>query len=191
MKINEMRKYLFKIIGMDRLTGAFYAISNYMPVRKFIMYKDQIALYLYILWLIGCGLWIYTLIVSEAGPNTAWMYLTDDPKEALVYILFGAFGLIYVIFFAVYITKLVYNLFHGGIEMIFTSRWYSLVKSISYLVLLGFAFSYVHNIKMAGHTMYYQVSHVFRTSKQHEAEAVKNISSFKELLDNMDKIVGE
>jgi len=44
---------------------------------------------------------------------------------------------------------------------------------------------------MAGHTMYYQVSHVIRTSKQHEEEAAKNISSLKKLLDNIDKVAGE
>lgn len=191
MKINKITQYLFKKIGMDRLSGVVSVISDSVPVRTFVMYKDQIALYLYMLWLIGCGLWIYKLIVSEAGPNTAWMYLTDDPKEALVYVLFGTFGLIYLMFFAVYITKFVYNLLHDGIESIFTSKWYSLAKSISYLVLLGFAFSYVQNIKMAGHTMYYQVSHVIRTSKQHEDEAAKNISSLKQLIDNIDKVAGE
>jgi hypothetical protein len=188
MKINKITQYLFKKIGMDRLSGVVSILSDSMPVRKFVIYKDHIALYQYSLWLIGCGLWIYKLIVSEAGPNTAWMYLTDDPKEALVYVLFGAFGFIYIMFFAVYITKFVYNLLHGGIESIFTSKWYSLAKSISYLVLLCFAFSYVENIKMAGHTMYYQVSHVIRTSKQHEDDAAKNIYSLKKLLDNIDKV---
>ena len=193
MNRDQITKYLCNRLGINRLElqQTFDAIAHFMPVRKFVMYKEHIALYLYILWLIGCGLLIYKLIVSEAGPNTAWMYLTNDPKEALVYILFGAFGLIYIMFFAVLIIKFIYNIVHGGIESIFTSKWYSLAKSISYLVLLGLAFSYVNNIKMAGHTMYYQVSHIIRTSKQHEAEAAKNISSLKELFDNIDKIVGE
>ena len=39
--------------------------------------------------------------------------------------------------------------------------------------------------------MYYQVSHVIRTSKQHEDEAAKNISSLKQLIDNIDKVAGK
>jgi hypothetical protein len=110
------------------------------------------------------------------------MIITNDPKDAMVFLYFGIFGAFYVALFAFMIINLLYNLFQSGIESVFSIRWYSIGKPLTYMLLLAFAFLYTSNIKAAGLTAYYQVSHMVNTSKKHEAMVEKSMENLKRLL---------
>ena len=118
-----------------------------------------------------------------------WMIITGDPREALAFLLFGAFGFVYILFFVIFIVKLIYNLFHEGMQSIISDKWYSFAKSISYLLLLGLAFSYTENIKAAGLTAYTQAAHIIQTSKQNESMAAKRAAHLKDVMQAIERAI--
>jgi hypothetical protein len=169
----------------DNMMQIWTTITDSRPVQTLIDYKEQIATFLYVLWLAGCGHWIYKVITADAQPIMQWMVITNDPKDAMVFLYFGIFGAFYIALFAFFIIKLIYNLFQSGIQSVFSMQWYSVGKPITYLVLLCFAFSYASNVKAAGLTAYYQVSHMVDTSKKHEAMVEKSMENLKRLLQDL------
>jgi hypothetical protein len=169
----------------DHLTRVRTIIAESCPVRLIDEHRERLATFLYVLWLAGCGHWIYKVITADAQPIMQWMIITTDPKDAMVFLYFGIFGAFYVTLFAFMIIKLVYNLFQSGIESVFSIRWYSIGKPLTYMLLLAFAFSYTGNIKAAGLTAYYQVSHMVNTSKKHEAMVEKSMENLKRLLSDL------
>jgi len=178
-------QFLEKSGQFDQVDRVWTAVTDSRPVRMFIDHKEHIATFLYVLWLAGCGHWIYKVITADAKPIMEWMIITNDPKDAMVFLYFGIFGVFYVTLFAFMIIKLIYNLFQSGIESVFSIRWYSIGKPLTYMLLLAFAFSYTGNIKAAGLTAYYQVSHMVNTSKKHEAMVEKSMENLKRLLHDL------
>jgi hypothetical protein len=146
------------------------------PLRLFIEHKRQIALFLYITWLIGCGYWFYQLMIIDVKPKADPGLVLTDSRDALVLLFFGIIGFVFVAFFAFFAIKYIHNLFQGGIESLFSVRWHSVVKPVSYLVILYFSFSYIGTIKMAGLTAYSQVAEIVQKSKQHDVIIIKNNS---------------
>jgi len=167
---------------LEQLTQAWMRLTESPPVRIINDHREKLATFLYILWLAGCGHWIYKVFTADAQPIMQWLIITNDPKDAMVFLYFGIFGVFYAALFALMIMKLIYNLFQSGIESIFSIRWYSVGKPIVYMILLAFAFSYTNNIKAAGLTAYYQVSHMIHTSKKHEVMVEKSMENLKRLL---------
>jgi hypothetical protein len=62
--------------------------------------------------------------------------------------------------------KFLYNLYHDGIESLFSIRWHSLLKPAGYLVILYFVFPFTGTIKAAGLTAYNQIVELVHKSKQ-------------------------
>jgi hypothetical protein len=166
-----------------RLARIVDPIKESRPVQWVLIREEKIAYGLYFLWLAGCAYWIYQFIIMDAVPRPDWLYIIEDTGEALMVLFFGSFGLLYVIGIALFIFKLIYNLFHGGIESIFPKQWQSAARSLSYLLILGISFMYIHSIKTAGLTAYSQVSQLMKTSDQHDQVVEKNIRNLMELLD--------
>jgi uncharacterized membrane protein len=185
----SVKQYLVQFLGknvrFDQLERVWTMIMDSRPVQLLIDYREQLSTFLYVLWLAGCGHWIYKVITADAKPVMEWMIITNDPKDAMVFLYFGIFGAFYVTLFAFMIIKLIYNLFQSGIESIFSIRWYSIGKPLSYMLLLAIAFSYTSNIKAAGLTAYYQVSHMVDTSKKHETMVEKSMENLKRLLHDL------
>lgn len=185
----SVKQYLVQCLEnrglLDQLTQGWIRITEARPVSMFIEHKEHVATFLYVLWLIGCGHWIYKVVTADAKPIMQWMIITNDPKDAMVFLYFGIFGVFYAALFAFMILKLIYNLFQSGIESFFSIRWYSIGKPLTYMLLLVFAFSYTSNIKAAGLTAYYQVSHMVNTSKKHEEMVEKSMDNLKRLLHDL------
>lgn len=185
----SVRHYLIQFLEnrglLHQLTEVWTKITESRPVRIINDHRERLATFLYVLWLAGCGHWIYNVLTADAQPIMQWMIITNDPKDAMVFLYFGIFGAFYVALFAFMIIKLLYNLFQSGIESVFSIRWYSIGKPLAYMLLLAFAFSYTSNIKAAGLTAYYQVSHMINTSKRHEAVVEKSMENLKRLLHDL------
>jgi hypothetical protein len=177
--------FLEKRGQFDLVERAWMTVLDSPPVQLLTDYREQLSTFLYVLWLAGCGHWIYKVITADAKPIMEWMIITNDPKDAMVFLYFGIFGVFYVTLFAIMVVKLIYNLFQSGIESVFSIRWYSIGKPLTYMLLLAFAFSYTSNIKAAGLTAYYQVSHMVNTSKKHEAMVEKSMENLKRLLHDL------
>jgi hypothetical protein len=167
----------------SRLSG----LADSVPIRWIIDNRERIALILYILWLAGCGYWIYEFILIEAGPRNDWIVTTNDTREALIFIVFGIFGCIFLSFLAFFLLKLIFNLYREGICSLFPTQWHSLIKPISYMILLCFAFEFLDDIKVIGLTAYEQVSHLLDTSGQHDEVIERNISSWVDLIERLKK----
>jgi hypothetical protein len=183
-----LRKKLERVPAYkDRVFLFLSRLSDLKPVQWLVKHKEQIALFLYILWLAGCGYWFYQFLVIDVRPQTDWIFITDDTREAMVFVFFGSFGLVFVLAFVFFIVKLMYNLFHEGIQFLFPFQWFSLAKSISYLLVLGFAFIYIENIKVVGLTAYNQIDVIVHTSRQHDNEVEKNLNNLIRVIDKEKK----
>jgi hypothetical protein len=186
MKIKELIQFLpqsEKLSLFHSQLGQIYSrfsqvlsiVTDSAPFQFLVRHKSHIELILYILWLIGCGYWGYRLIVIDAKPQTTWGINISDSRDAMVYLFFGLIGSVFVLFFVYFILKLFYNLFHEGIQSLFPIPWYSIVKPVSYLVILYFIFPFTGNIKAAGLTAYNEVVKLVHTSKQHDIVIEKEI----------------
>jgi hypothetical protein len=163
-------------------------IENIAPFKWIIEYKENIASILYLLWIIGCISWLYQLVIVDASPYMGGFFSIDDPRDAIVFLFFGTFGVIYFSFFAFFIIKLIHNMIRGGIDSLFPRKWYSMVRSIGLLICLHFAFIYIGHIKTAGLTAYTQVSQLVRVSNDHSLITKKKID-VSELLDMLQEKV--
>ncbi|MBI4681790.1 MAG: hypothetical protein HY757_01615 [Nitrospirae bacterium] len=183
MRINEWMKYLPKSDKLTqfflRIAGSYAAfcskltlliarITDSKPFQLFIEYKRYIALSLYLIWLIGCGYWLYQLMIIDVKPGANLGLILTDSRDALVILFFGAIGSIFLIFFVFFIIKLIYNLFHDGIESHIPEQWHSLVKPVCYLVILYVAFPFTGTFKVAGMTTYNQVAELIHTSRHQD-----------------------
>lgn len=146
------------------------------PVQFIARHKGHISLGLYILWLAGCGYWVYQLIIIDVKPGVGWDLGINDSREALVYLFFGLLGSIFVLFFVLFTLKLVFNLFQDGFESIFPDQWHSVAKSTIYLLILFCAFSYTGSIKAAGLTAYNQIAEIVNTSKNQNVVLKKEVT---------------
>ena len=174
---------IHEIAAQFRFTLNLYLakVTDSKPFQFFLEHKRQVAIFLYTAWLLGCGYWLYQLMIIDVKPNANLGLVLTDSRDALVILFFGTLGSVFVLFFAWFMIKFIYNLFHDGIESFFSSRWHSLVKPASYLVVLCFAFSFTGTIKAAGLTAYNQIVELVHTSKQH------NIIIEKEIPDDLEK----
>ncbi len=135
--------------------------------KWFINNNKRISSLLHLLWMAGCGYWVYKVITADARAMTNWNMCINDSREALVMIFFGIIAFVFLFFLAFFILKLVYNLFIGGIESLFSMQWHPVLKSISSLALLLYAFSFTGNVKAIGLTAYNQFAGLVQTSRQH------------------------
>lgn len=142
-------------------------ITDSKPFQFILEHIRPVALFLYVILLVGCGYWFYELMIIDAKPKYSLGLVVTDSRDALAILFFGALGSVFVISFALFIIKFIYNLFHNGIESFFSNRWHALVRPASYLVILCFAFSFTGPIKTAGLTGYNQVAELVHTSRQH------------------------
>ncbi len=163
-------------------------IEKIAPFKWLIEYKENIASILYLLWIVGCISWLYQLVIIDAPPYMGGFFSVDDPRDAMVFLFFGMFGVIYFSFFAFFIIKLIYNMIRGGIDSLFSRKWYSLVRSIGLLICLHFAFNYIGHIKTAGLTAYTQVSQLVQVSNDHSLITKKKLDVTK-LLDMLQEKV--
>jgi hypothetical protein len=170
------------------LHQALVLIKESTPVQWVLIREERISYGLYYLWLAGCVYWVYQLSIVEATPRPDWMYIIEDTREALTILFVGSFGLFYVVGIVLFICKFIYNLFTEGIESLFSRQWHSVAKSFCYILILGFSFQYIPNIKVAGLTAYDQISQLVSTSERHEEVAAKHFNSLKELLNRTDRL---
>ena len=171
----------------DKLLQYICRLENVPPFSWLAEYRDTIASTLYLAWIAGCIYWLYSLLIIDAKPAMVGFLSVTDSQDAMVFVFFGMFGVIYLTFFVVFIVKLIFNLVRGGIDSLLPTRWYSLVKSICLLICLHFAFIYIVNIKTAGLTAYTQVSQLVQTSKSHSMATKKRVdtSRFLEKIGNL------
>jgi hypothetical protein len=141
-------------------------LEQLKPVQLLIEHKKHVSLVLYIVWIIGCCSWIYDMIFMDVSPRADMGMNINDSRDALAILFFGTIGSVFVSFFAFFIIKLIYNLFHDGVESFFSVKWHSLIKPVSYLVILYCAHSFTGAIKLAGMTAYNQVAGLVHTSRQ-------------------------
>ena len=153
------------------------------PYQWFMEHKEHVAASLYIFWMAGCSFWVYKTVTTSVSAHTNVTLVTATPREALVYLFFGTFGLIFASLFACYILKFIYNLFHGGIHSLFSHQLHLLAKPVSYLILLYFAFVYTGPIKESGMKMYSHVAQLVHIAKQKEIAVKDRSAGILELLD--------
>jgi len=180
------------IANNERFAGlhqVLVLIKESMPVQWVLIREERIASGLYYLWLAGCVYWVYQLSIVEATARSDWMYIIEDTREALTILFVGSFGLFYVVGIALFILKFIYNLFTEGIESLFPRQWHSVAKSFSYIIILGFSFLYIQNIKVAGLTAYDQVSQMVQTSDRHVEMDEESFESLKQMLDIKGKLI--
>lgn len=170
---------------------SFDKLKESVPVQLFITYRDQIALFLHILWIAGCGYWIYKFMVIKVHPLRYSFVMITDPQDARIFLSFGILGAVFIIMFSFFILKFIYNLFHGGIYKLLPTRWYSLGRSISYLIILSFAFTYIKHAKVAGLTIYNRVEEIVDISQQYDEIVLKNLSDTQELFRKLDDRIEE
>ncbi len=168
---------------------AMVLIQESRPVQWVLIREERIASAIHCLWLAGCVYWVYQLIIVEAKPRPDLLYTFKDTSEALMILFFGSFSLLYVVSIALFIFKFIYKLFTEGIESILPGQWHSVAKSAGYIVILGFSFLYIHNIKVAGLTAYQQVTRLVQTSERHEEVVEHHYFRMKELFDKTTKPV--
>lgn len=166
-------------------------LKESVPVQLFITYRDQIALFFYILWIAGCGYWIYKFMIIKVRPLKYSFVTITDPQDARVFLSFGILGAVFIVLFSFFILKFIYNLFHGGIYKLLPTRWYSIGRSISYLIILSFAFTYIKHAKVAGLTIYNRVEELVDISEQYDEVVLKNLSDMQELFRRMDDRIEE
>ena len=182
MILSKINSYVAKNERYAKLRKSLILIKESTPVQWVIIREERIASGLYYLWLAGCVYWVYQLSIVEAAPRQDWMYIIEDTREALTLIFVGSFGLFYVAGIVLFICKFIYNLFTERIESLFPSQWHSVAKSASYIIILGFSFLYIQNIKVAGLTAYGQVSQLVQTSDRHVEVVEEQYKSIKQLL---------
>lgn len=185
MFINEFRNNYQKL--GSQLLQMWSQLTSCGPAQWLIHNKDYFASALYMLWIVGCGYWVYTIATISVKPAAGRFYITDNPKEALVYLFFGIFALIYILMFTIYLLKFIYNLFMGEISSIFSLKWYSVAKFTCYIIALCFAFIYVEEIKASGLTVYNHVAKLWHTSKQHEVIINEDTRHFLDIIINRTK----
>ncbi len=183
-------KDIFKGLKLckDSLLQSICRLENIPPFSWLAEYRDTIASTLYMAWIAGCIYWLYNLLVIDAQPAMVSFLSVTDSRDALVFVFFGMFGVIYLTFFAVFIAKLIFNLVRGGIDSLLPTRWYSLFKSICLLICLHFAFIYIVNIKTAGLTAYTQVSQLVQTSKNHSMAQKETVDTSR-LLEKIGNLI--
>lgn len=159
----------------SKLARLIARLTDSKPFRLFIKYKKPVELFLYIMWLAGCGYWFYHLMITDVTPSDNLGLGVTDSRDALAILFFGTLGSVFVLFFVLFTIKFIYNLFHEGIESLFSVRWHSLVKPASYLVILCWAFSFTGTIKATGLAAYNQIAELFHTSQQHTLVVEKEI----------------
>ncbi|MEW6600985.1 MAG: hypothetical protein AB1499_08435 [Nitrospirota bacterium] len=138
-------------------------------------HKKSVAAVLNIIWIAGCGYWLYHMMNMDVKPKEDMGLVVTDSRDALTLLFFGALGFVFVLFFIFFVVKFVYNMFHDGIESCFSIRWHSIVKPVSYLMILYFVFPFTGTIKAAGLTAYNQVAGLLDTSLQHDLVIEKQI----------------
>ena len=161
-------------------------LKESVPVRLFITYRNHIALFLHIMWIAGCGYWIYKFMVIKVTPLKYSFVTITDPQDARIFLSFGIFGAVFIVLFSFFILKFIYNLFHGGIYKLLPTRWYSFGRSISYLIMLSLAFTYIKHAKVAGLTIYNRVEEIVDLSRQYDEIVLKNLSDVQELFRKLD-----
>lgn len=161
------------------------AVTDSKLFQLVLEYKRPLAIFLYTIWLAGCGYWFYQLMIIDVTPKDNLGLVVNDSRDALAILFFGTIGAVFVLLLALFIIKFMYNLFHNGIETFFSVRWHSLVRPASYLLILCFAFLFTGTVKATGLTAYNQVAGLFHISKQH------NIIIEKEVPDNLEKKLSE
>lgn len=167
-------------------------ITDSKPFRLLHEYKRPVALFLYIMWFLGCGYWFYQLMIIEVKPVDELGLAVTDSRDAMAILFFGTLGSVFVLFFVLFIIKFIYNLFHEGIESFFSDRWHSLVKPASYLVILCCAFSFTATIKTTGLTAYNQIAELFHTSQRNSLVVEKEIpDDLEKKLSSLMKIIGK
>lgn len=179
-----LKQQSWLLCWIDNLKGS-------VPAQFIINYRDHIALFLYILWIAGCAYWIYSFIIIEAYPLQYSFITITDPQDARVFLSFGIFGAFFVVLFSLFIVKFIINLFHGGISMILPARWFSLGRTISYLILLSFTFPYIETAKAGWLTIYNRITEIVGISEQYDEIVLKNISDVRELFRNLNDRVEE
>jgi hypothetical protein len=187
--MSGLAKDRFKSLKLckDKLLQSICRLENVPPFSWLVEYRDTIASTLYLTWIAGCVYWLYNLLIIDARPAMVSFLSVTDSQDAMVFVFFGMFGVIYLTFFSVFAAKLIFNLVRGGIDSLFPTRWYSLVKSICLLICLHFAFIYIVNIKTAGLTAYAHVTQLVQTSKNHSMATKKTVdtSKFLEKIGNL------
>ena len=185
MRIAKLTEVIKKTDQYEKLLQICSVIAGSRPFQLFFAYKENIAVFLHMVWLAGCGYWIYKIITVDAQPNMRMMIIAEDPTDAMIFIYFGIFGVVYAIAILWFVIKFIYNLLQSGLYSLFSTTWYSLGKPLCYLLLLSFAFSYTGNIKAAGLTFYFQVTHMMNVTKQRDEHVQKSVDNIKKLLKDL------
>lgn len=186
MGLRLKERYLELTRLHERLLRFVKDLQGVAPIKWIFTYRNHIALFLHVLWIAGCGYWIYRLLKIRVTPSTFTFVTITDPQDARIFLFFGVFGGFFIIFFFLFAFKFIYNLFHDGIYRILPMQWYSLGKSISYLIILGFAFMYIKHVKIAGLTIYNRITEIASISEQHDEVVLEKLSDLQELLKGLD-----
>ncbi|RJR21842.1 MAG: hypothetical protein C4581_01650 [Nitrospiraceae bacterium] len=181
-KYDALLKFFSGLAQLRSEIGLYLAkITDSRLFRLVLEHKRPVTMFLYMVWLAGCGYWFYQLMIIDVKPKENFGLVMSDSRDALTILFFGTLGAVFVFFFVFFVIKFIYNLFHHGIESFFSVRWYSLIRPLSYLLVLCVAFSFTAIIKVTGLTAYNQIAGLFHTSQQH------SIILEKEIPDDLEK----
>jgi hypothetical protein len=176
IKSDALLKFFSGYEGIKSEFNLYLAkITDSKPFQLIQEYKRPVALFLHIMWLAGFGYWCYHLMTISVRPKDNLGLVVTDSRDALAILFFGTLGVIFVLSFVFFIIKFIYNLFHEGIESLFSVRWHSLVKPVSYLVILCCAFSFTATIKATGLTAYNQIAELVHASQRHSLVVEKEM----------------
>ncbi len=172
---------------LHQLQPLISLIRDSRPYHWIMDHKEHIAAALYFSWMTGCCFWVYKIVTISIAAQTTIAPITTNPREANVYLFFGTFGLVFALLFIFYLFKFMYNIFHGGIQSLFSHRLHLFATPITYLILLYFAFSNAGTIKTSGMTMYNHVVQLVHTSKQKEIISQDRSKGLLDLLDRQSR----
>lgn len=166
----------------NRISQLLHEAGDLGPVRWFLDHQRHIAWVMYVLLMAGGGYWVYHMSVIDARPQTDLIFSARDTRDALVYAVFGIFGIGAASLAFFFILKFIFNVFHEGIYNSFPAGSQPLVKAVCGLTILSLAFLYAGNIKAAGLTAYEQVTGIVHAARQHDDVAAQNVSHLADMI---------
>jgi len=151
----------------DRLLSR---VRNSIIVKWLIEHKSTLAYHLHMLWIMGCGYWLYKFIKISVTPQRKFLLFTPgtmSSRESITILFFGIFAVIFIIILALFLFKFVYNLIKKEIMLFFPKELHSFIAPLVLLTILFFFFLSIENIKIGGFAAYYNINELVNVAKNH------------------------
>ncbi|MGA1824237.1 MAG: hypothetical protein ACMUIP_06180 [bacterium] len=166
---NKQDKGIHKL-SLDRLLSG---LRNSLIIKAFIKYKNTLASLLYILWIMGCGYWLYTFKKISVTPQKRFFFFTPaiiSSRESLTILFVGIFVAIFTGIVVLFLCKFFYNMICKEIMLIFPKEVRSFIAPVALLIILCFSFVFIESLKIGGCAAYYNINEIVTAAKNHTLE---------------------